>query len=413
MDLNYKIGIVGSSGAGKTTLIMACYMAFRDRMKGIDIKPKDTKTEGMLQRAEDGFKSCIAHKNTTWTPPKFKNTPDVETYEFLITFTACNQTHNINLTIMDYPGQMLGNAEFSKEITPFLLECNAVFLPIPADVLMQWQINKNNSSEEARNRCTIAREMLNDESACRAVDNWMASKARNKQPAQLFFVPVRCEKYFTDNDAKPTDNSILSSLYSFGKRTLGMLMPASENELLKAVDEVYYQQLNYSSGMAECVSVVTTCVDTYGIVEECQMDVRDGLLPDGSKGLILEPQFKRREGMGRIIKIKNAFELLASTFLFQMEKDQQNRFEKIERLKSDIEKTKARYQELKKNRTMWESIWGDTPQMKTAQTQINNLSDSLSKTSAHLSIIKTFINQLNRYYEFNTQRTKIYNPETD
>ena len=410
MDFNYKIGIVGASGSGKTSLIMACYMAFRDRLKEIDIKPKDTTTERLLQDAEHSFKTCVPHKDTTWTPPEFENTSDTHTYNFLITFTACNQTNNINLTILDYPGQMLGNADFGREITPFLLECNALFLPIPTDILMQIQINNDNGAEEAQKRCMIAREMLNYKAACKATHNWMASKARNKQPAQLFFVPVRCEKYFSDNTATDSkDNNFLNSVYntvynSVIKPAVDLFISDSEHEILKAVDELYYQQIDYSSGMAECVSVYTFCVDTYGIVEECKMDIRNDKLV---------PEFKRRAGMGRKIKIKNAFELLASIFLFQMERDQLNINEDLEKLNYNLGKANIRFQELSKNRSFWQYMWGNTPEMTTTQNEISNLTDKINKNNTHLSIIKTFVNCLKNHYETNNQRTKKYDPEKD
>ena len=408
MDFNYKLGIVGSSGAGKTSLIMACYMAFENLLKGsVDIKPNSTATKNMLQRAEEGFKSCIVHKESTWTPPKLKTTTDVENLEFSLSFEALNQNHNINLTVMDYPGHMLGNAEFSKEVTPFLYECNALFLPIPADILMQWYNYKDDASDDAQNRKTLSRLTLNDENACRVVDNWMTEKASNKQPAQLFFVPVRCEKYFTDNTpaASSANNGILGVLYnSVIKPVADLIAPTSENVLLKAVDDVYYQQLHYTSGMAECVSVITTCVDTYGIVEECQMDVEDNALV---------PQFKHREGMGRIIKIKNAYELLASMFIFQLEKELRDLKETIVDTNDKLEKSKIKFQELKNNRTFWESMWGNTPQMNDVQNEINKLTNQANQYSSNQTIINTLVDMLHKPFVFSKQRTKIYNPEKD
>ena len=299
--IQFKIGMIAPSGSGKTSLISAICDEIQKRLStdsSLEFWPVGTATQQAIQRANAVFNTAINNPSNLFQVPKLQPTADVSEFEFAVTLPKSKQ--EICFSILDYPGHYLGRAEFSRTVTPHLLESAALFVPISADILEYW--NDTNGCLGTYNaECNaVANYMLDCENVVSAVKNWIAQKREVGAPAQLFFVPIKCEKYFKDNGGDIDDHEKLTA----------------------AILERYIKPLEMTSQDKSLIQTNIFYVDTYGVVELRNIDAVMAKDKEGKDQLTLVPTFRRRMSLGKNRRTKNAYELLMSILQFQVK----NRF---------------------------------------------------------------------------------------
>ncbi len=304
-NIQFKIGMIAPKGSGKTALISAICSEVQERLASepLEFWPVGSSTQQAMQRANAAFNTAINSPNNLFEVPKLQPTSDVQEYLFAVTLTETGQT--IGFSVLDYPGEMLGNSDFGSQVTPFLLESSALFVPISSDILMYWSDTKS-LTDTINKKCNATADMTLDcDNVILAIKNWIAHKKRLGIPAQLFFVPIKCEKYFNDNGG--SEDSHLKLQNAIFERYVEPLEMTAEEKLLIQTN-IYY-------------------VDTYGVVALNNVEVVKAKDKDASEKVTLVPKFRRRNDQGKKRRTKNAYELLMGILKFQVE----NRFKAQQR----------------------------------------------------------------------------------
>ena len=301
--INFKIGMVGPTGAGKTSLLTAICEEVQERLVDnkqgrLNFDPIDELTKQVMDRARAAFDTHINNPDNLFTVVQLPPTSDPQEFNYKVTIPPLesgDETLAIEFSIKDYPGRMLsekGESEFEEEIAPHLHESVALLVPVSADILMYWYNTKAAIDTESKQLHSAANEMLCFDKVQQVIKKWLDIKIKNKQKAQLFFVPVKCEKYFNDNGGLYDKSEVLYSV----------------------VNEQYINPLELNDEERKLVQVNVFCIDTYGVVELRNVDNK---MED--RKLKLVPIFKRRDKLDKRLMPKNAYELLMSILKFQME----------------------------------------------------------------------------------------------
>ena len=296
--IQFKIGMIAPAGSGKTSLISAICSEVQERLTSepLEFWPVGTKTQEAMQRAFSAFNAAINNPKNLFLVPKLSTTTELLEYQFAVTIPKTGQ--EIGFSILDYPGQYLGSSEFSHKITPYLLESVALFVPISSDILMYWNDTTGLPGNMENN--AAANYMLDCDNIKLVIRNWISRKKEIGAPAQLFFVPIKCEKYFNDNGGDIDDHE----------------------KLINAVKTRYIEPLKMTPEEKSLIQTNIYCVDTYGVVELLNIDAVKAKNKEGYEQLTLESKFIRRIHLDKKRRSKNAYELLISILKYQIE----NRF---------------------------------------------------------------------------------------
>lgn len=301
--INFKIGMVAPTGAGKTSLLTAICEEVQERLVDnkqgrLNFDPIDGLTKEVMDRSRAAFDTHINNPDNLFTVVQLPPTSDPQEFNYKVTIPPSesgDETLAIEFSIKDYPGRMLsekGEREFEEEIAPHLQESVALLVPVSADILMYWLDTKASIDTESKQLHSAANEMLCIDKVQQVIKKWLDIKIKKQEKAQLFFVPVKCEKYFNDN---------------------GGLYDKSE-VLYNVVNEQYINPLELNEEERKLVQINVFFVDTYGVVELRNVGNK---MEDGKLKLV--PIFKRRDKLDKRLKPKNAYELLMSILKYQME----------------------------------------------------------------------------------------------
>ena len=315
MSIEFKIGMIGPRGAGKSSLLLAIYDEVSQRVVHNDLKFRTTneETNRTMNRVQSQFRSSIdsaKHSgDDSFVVPQLAGSEQCDTYDFTLMIPSQSYDYaesvgqNVQFSVLDYPGNLLGTPDFEAKIAPFLNQCVTLLVPISADIAMTWYDTLGKRGD-ALSKNALAREKLQVGNVVRNIADWIKFKVENDLHAQIIFVPIKCEKYFNDN---------------------GGVLDQSQ-ELVKAVSELYIADLetqlkkNFTTSSAiDKINHLINCkifaVDTYGIAElrNVALTYNSKHEPDG-----LESSFRRRPQMGNDLKVKNAYELLIDIVVFQV-----------------------------------------------------------------------------------------------
>lgn len=294
-EISFKIGMVAPTGVGKTSLLTAICDEVQQRVaeQSLEFWPKGQRTQEAMSRARAEFHSAMNTSDNLFTVPKLQPTSDITEFEYTVSVLPTrdgSDTLKISFDILDYPGSMLGKVEFAEKVTPHLRDSVALLVPISADILMDWYNTKDLNDTRNKQRNALANMMLDVDNVLLAIRNWFGEKVRRNQKAQLYFVPVKCEKCFDDNGGR-FDMSA---------------------KLHDAVCERYVNPLKLNEAQRSLIQINVFYIDTYGVVE-----LRDIEMKDIDNTLV--STFQRRTNMGKNLRTKNAYELLMNILKFQME----------------------------------------------------------------------------------------------
>lgn len=323
IPIDFKIGMVGPSKAGKTSLMTAIYKDVSSRLQGnshgIDYFPEDSATKIAIDRAVAEFAACCAASDDVFAVPKLAGTETVSNYKFAFTIPVQEGLQQLKINIMDYPGGMLDTTMFAEKVQPHLIGSSALLVPIPADILMEWKKNVGKNTNRAKTITMAAHYMLEVENVVKVVKNWANRRAQQNESSLLIFVPIRCEAYFNDN---------------------GGTEDKSE-ELHAAVQKLYLDELELDANEKKLIQIETHAVDTYGVVE-----LRDVAIETSNGGPYLVSIFRKRLRGKNKLMIKGAFEILSTIINFSLNKN-------AKKLGIDRQKLEDAIRE----RGLWDKLW--------------------------------------------------------
>ena len=294
--MDIKIGMVAPTKAGKTSILSAILSEVKERLSGntqnIQYCPADEATSNAIKRALSTFAACTAGGDgKVFETPQMQGSQSILNYKFEFSIPVETAIEKIAIEILDYPGGLLGQSDYNAKVLPFLNECCALIVPIPADLLMELASVFGQENPHAIKTSVRAQEMLDIGNVVSTVKDWMTRKNRNAPGDHVLvsFVPIRCENCFNDNGG------------NFDKSDL----------LFEAVQKFYVEPLGDPKGYGDKLHTEILAVDTYGIVE-----LRDVVLSRDGKELV--STFLRRTWMKNRVQPKCAFELLVDILRLQL-----------------------------------------------------------------------------------------------
>ncbi len=311
--MEIKIGMVAPSKAGKTSLLATVFSEMQLKLAGnqlgIQYWAENDRTRNAITRVMAEYRAITSSDDIFATPQMSGN---VETSDYRFSYTIpvrSGAPQRLNVFFKDFPGGLVGMAEFANEVGPFIRESDALLVPIPADLLMEWKDSVGVNDPMSIRRNMAATCMLRTNDTISIIKDWVACRTHENADSLLIFVPVRCEAYFNDNGGT-SDKS---------------------DWLFDAVKELYIDALNLSESEKRHVQIEVQAVDTYGTVELQSVD-----LVETPNGDMLESKFRKRLSCGNEIKSKGAFDVLAVISEFELKKSAKALEMKVEDLKQKI-----------------------------------------------------------------------------
>jgi hypothetical protein len=240
--MEFKIGIVGPSRIGKTTLISSILESSQELLAGesASIGYHDNITQKRINKFKNERNGYLMAGE--FNPGGLEGTS--ESFHYNLKLSSNNSdSSNIKLSFMDYPGGWLTGdlTKWQKDCEPFLKESHVLIIPVDAALLMSADTNKK------RGMVSGLLSIAEIEDVARI---WAKERAISKTKALLLFLPVKCESYFSDNGGL-TDNS--DTLYS-NVTTL----------YYKSIIETVKSEFKENR---ELLNIVYSPIDTYGCLE--------------------------------------------------------------------------------------------------------------------------------------------------
>jgi len=256
--LSYKIGVVGPTRVGKTSLITSLLRDGKRLLRGtvVEIKPVGSATEARLARNAAELRGSLDAGE--FRSNALRGTEEMFTFHLLLDPGVPDA--GIQLEILDYPGGWMDAERPRPEreaqwnsCLDFMRKSTVLLIPIDAAVLME--------ASEGGQRHAVPH-ILMTEVVEWAAESWAKSRAweRPEEPALLLLCPVKCESYFADNG---------------GRRDMG-------EDLLRRVGELYGDIIKAVRENAAHAKIWFCPVDTIGCVEVTSVDwAPDGNAPGG------------------------------------------------------------------------------------------------------------------------------------
>lgn len=206
MEIN--IGMVGASGAGKTSLMTAMFEDMRRHLAAnadtrgmVKILHADIATKNAVAEAQRRFETCIRlEKFIAW-----ERSARCASFGFRVLFTKDGLEKSFDFRIMDYPGGLLSDTErFAKECLPHIRSSVVLFVPIDAVSLLAWFDAR--TSDPSLASAIISK--LEVERCVSIIETW--AREGTAADRSLYFVPVKTESYYSDspNVGKPREDDI-------------------------------------------------------------------------------------------------------------------------------------------------------------------------------------------------------------
>lgn len=197
--MDISIGMIGASGAGKTSLMTAMFEDMRRHLAGnrdthgtVEIQHADAQTKKAVAEAQRRFADCIR----VGTFVAWERSARCEEFGFRVRFTKDGLERIFDFRIMDYPGGLLSNAEaFEKHCLPHIRKSSTIFVPLDAVALIEWSNAQKSKPELA---AAILSKLAIDKCVS-IVETWATTGSRRSGERWLYFVPVKTESFYADN----------------------------------------------------------------------------------------------------------------------------------------------------------------------------------------------------------------------
>lgn len=285
-DVEFKIGIVGPSRVGKTSLVTSILANAKDLLAGspVSIKAKDGKTRARISQHDNALRGSLYARE--FDAGKMEGTQEAFEFHLYLGYHQSDEEQGVNLKLLDFPGKWMSPTSHAHEqdgdwarCVRFIEQSTVLLVIIDASLIMEAVTSKQKQAVPG---------ILNVAEVEDVVRAWAKTRSQHtNQPGLLILCPVKCESYFADNGG-PTDRS---------------------DELFRKVTTIYQHLPDIiEEENAGHTDILYMPVDTIGCVEFVEAEWREDRQVDG--GYTFSPSFKVR-GNGRL-SVKGADGLLIS-----------------------------------------------------------------------------------------------------
>jgi GTPase SAR1 family protein len=279
-DVIFKIGLLGPSRVGKTSLVTALLADVQGQLAGtgVAMKPASRQTDDKLVRNRQELEGDILAGE--FRPGSLRGT--MEPFTFRLKLDPGVPQSEINIELLDFPGGWLevGRPEQANDdwevVRSFITQSTILLIPVDAALLME-AVEPAHKRALSRLLTTVAVEQV--------ARDWAIE--RNRQPAEpalLVFCPVKCESYFSDNGGRVNKS----------------------DELMRRFREAYARVIEAVRAEAPKADVLYVPVDTIGCVEvidaEWPVEQRSGEPMFSAAYRIREPRRISRTGVDDVMR---------------------------------------------------------------------------------------------------------------
>lgn len=243
-SMEYKVGVVGPTRVGKTTLITAVLEDAPSLLQGtgVQLKPADAATKARCDRNSNELAGTLAAAQRRFNAGNLRGNEESFIYRLVLTPGDCD--FDIRFNILDYPGGWIDEERRPanrhddwRSCQQWFNESSVLMIPVDASVAMEAS---EGSHRAARHFILTIAQVV------QIAREWgIERKRRSHEPATLLLCPVKCESYFADNGGARNDAAGLSSTI----RTL-------YQPLIEAV-----------KGEAPHAKIIYSPIDTIGCIE--------------------------------------------------------------------------------------------------------------------------------------------------
>jgi hypothetical protein len=239
----FRIGLLGPSGVGKTSLVTAMLAeAPKVLSGGATLFPAEPLTREVLARNKKTLEEYLLVSE--FTKDRFPARGTSDQFTFALGLDAGGSGAGIGIELLDFPGGWLSARRTRSDYGPFwqgardfILDSTALLVPVDATLLMEARTDDQ--------RHAVAR-LLAIEDVADIAGEWAAERRDLRaEPALALFCPVKCETYFSDNGGTWNRSGALRSRF----------------------EEVYRDVTGAIRATAPETSILYLPVDTLGCVE--------------------------------------------------------------------------------------------------------------------------------------------------
>lgn len=230
--LFYKIGLIGPSRVGKTSIIAALLQEAKDALAQTSVSIDPFVDEDGISPTKDRIRNTIIEIEAGLDFTTFKPTPrgTVEPFIFDLKMEIANQDKTnatqVRFAVLDYPGGWLKKPPQEDEQKRQWVNCqewikdsSVIIVPIDANLIMEIE---NQETSKA------ARELLQIGEVETLVEKWAKGRFSKGESGLLLLVPVKCETYFNDNGGQ---NDQSEKLYKQIENFYDQVIEAAEREM--------------------------------------------------------------------------------------------------------------------------------------------------------------------------------------
>ena len=196
MDLNFKFSMMAPSRAGKTSIMTAIFSEMKENLagnkEGIQFWAADEDTKRAIQTCMANFDAAV-NASDGIIKNILGNQERSISYKFTVSVPCGEERKKCRIDIVDYPGGWLGMEDFAQ-LCPHLDESQAMLVPIPADILLEWNRSCGKYDREMLRINAAALEMLEVENVVLGIKDWIMRRTARRKHSILIFVPVKCEE---------------------------------------------------------------------------------------------------------------------------------------------------------------------------------------------------------------------------
>jgi hypothetical protein len=199
----FKVGIVGPTAIGKTSILSALLEEARSVLQGTtSIITPEGDTAARLD-------STLRQMRTHMRGRKFRLGKGILGSTDLFTFklglhTSGLMSDRVLLEFLDYPGSLLTqpqrNPSLALEVDAFLQSSDVLIIPADAALLMTAQTESHDG---------IVGEISQIEAVERVVEKWATYRRKHALTGAIVITPLFCEKYLADNGGSRDEAEML------------------------------------------------------------------------------------------------------------------------------------------------------------------------------------------------------------
>lgn len=238
----FKIGIVGPTRVGKTSLITAIIEQGRQALAGTPATLRARgKTRGAIEQHREELEGAIAAGE--FNAGALRGTEDRSVYELELSVG----TQSLRLELQDFPGKWFSERTRPDDLGAVWEDCerfikasSVLLVPIDAAVLMEAVLPSERQVVPSILRTPAVEQFASEWAKARKT-----ARLEHREPGLMILAPLKCESYFADNGGR---NDRAEDLY-------------------KAVKDYYHKPLDVVAAEAPDAHVLYAPVDTYGCVE--------------------------------------------------------------------------------------------------------------------------------------------------